>query len=42
VPVLEARPDGTLTAILGFSGPADRFDYPALLSHLGQAGSELN
>jgi DNA-binding IclR family transcriptional regulator len=34
-------PDHTLTAILGFSGPADRLDYPALLSHLRHAASEL-
>ncbi|MBV9196262.1 MAG: IclR family transcriptional regulator [Solirubrobacterales bacterium] len=26
--------DGALTAILGFSGPAERLDYPQLLAHL--------
>jgi IclR family pca regulon transcriptional regulator len=26
--------DGTLSAIVGYSGPADRLDYPTLLKHL--------
>lgn len=33
--------DGTLTAILGFSGPAERLDYPALLAHLERACDTL-
>jgi DNA-binding IclR family transcriptional regulator len=33
--------DGTLAAILGFSGPAERLDYPALLAHLRSAAAEL-
>jgi IclR family pca regulon transcriptional regulator len=27
-------PDGQLTAIIGFSGPTERLDYPTLLKHL--------
>lgn len=33
---------GALTAILGFSGPAERLDYPALLAHLQRGCSVLN
>jgi IclR family pca regulon transcriptional regulator len=34
-------PDGTLRAIIGFSGPAERLDYPALLAHLQPACAGL-
>jgi DNA-binding IclR family transcriptional regulator len=40
-----ARPvrdhNGTLTAIIGFSGPAQRLDYPALLVHLKRGCAAL-
>jgi DNA-binding IclR family transcriptional regulator len=32
---------GTLTAIIGFSGPAQRLDYPALLAHLKRGCAAL-
>jgi DNA-binding IclR family transcriptional regulator len=34
--------DGALTAIIGYSGPAQRLDYPVLLDHLRRARSELS
>jgi DNA-binding IclR family transcriptional regulator len=33
--------DGELVAIIGFSGPAERLDYPALLADLKQGGDAL-
>jgi DNA-binding IclR family transcriptional regulator len=33
--------DGAIAAIIGFSGPAQRLDYPRLLRHLRSARSEL-
>lgn len=33
--------DGAIVAIIGFSGPAQRLDYPRLLRHLRSARSEL-
>lgn len=33
--------DRALAAIIGFSGPSERLDYPALLAHLEQGGGAL-
>lgn len=33
--------DGAIVAIIGFSGPAQRLDYPRLLNHLRSARGEL-
>lgn len=34
--------DGRLTAIIGFSGPAERLDYPVLLEHLDRGCEALH